>query len=474
MGKLLGSYIFPHPPIVLPEIGDGKEREALKTITAMEECAEQIKKLNPDTIIITTPHGPIFSDYIFMSESATLRGDFSNFGHSELEYSFENNLSLVSAIKAAAYKMGILCGDISEKQYKEFRIPKGLDHGALVPLYYIAKKLINFNIVHISVADFSNLELYSFGIAIKQAIENIEGTFVFVGSGDLSHKFSEESPYGFSPKGPEFDKLLMEAMAKSDVEAILTLDPKLSQDAAECGLKSFIIMLGANDQTDLSMKVLSHEGPFGIGYGVVELLSGDFNKKRDFLNIMKTRNEKNVIERKNESDLYVQLAQMSLEYYLINRKPIALKEVIGKLNLPDEMLKNKSGVFVSIKKNGQLRGCIGTIGPVTNSIAEEIIANSISAGVKDPRFNPVAHSELEELVFSVDVLFPSETIPDSSMLDVKKYGVIVESGYKRGLLLPNLEGVDSIAQQIDIALSKAGISKDEKYEMERFEVIRHE
>ena len=474
MGKLLGSYIFPHPPIVLPEIGEGKEREALKTIIAMEECAGRIKKLNPDTIIITTPHGPVFSDYIFMSESATLRGDFSNFGHNELEYSFENNLSLVSAIKAAAKKRGIQCGDISEKQYKEFRIPKGLDHGALVPLYYIAKKLINFNIVHISVADFSNLELYSFGIAIKEAIETIEGTFVFVGSGDLSHKFSEESPYGFSPKGPEFDKQLMEAMAKSDVEAILSLDPKLCSDAAECGLKSFVIMLGANDKTDLAMKVLSHEGPFGIGYGVVELLPGDINEKRDFLNIMKNHNKKIVMEKKKTSDPYVSLAQMSLEYYLINRKPLPINEAIEKLDLPEEMLKSKSGVFVSLKKDGQLRGCIGTIGPVTNSIAEEIIANSISAGVKDRRFNPVTLSELEELVFSVDVLFPAEAISDSSMLDVKKYGVIVESGYKRGLLLPNLEGVDSIAHQIDISLSKAGISKDEEYKMERFEVIRHE
>ena len=450
MGKLLGSYIFPHPPIVLPEIGDGKEREALKTITAMEECADRIKKLNPNTIIITTPHGPIFRDYVFISEGATLIGDFSNFGHSELEYSFENNLSLVNAIKTSANMRGIQCGDISEKQYKKFRIPKGLDHGALVPLYYIAKKLINFNIVHISVADFSNLELYSFGIAIQEAIDKVEGTFVFVGSGDLSHKFSEESPYGFSPKGPEFDKQLMDAMAKSDVEAILSLDPKLSQDAAECGLKSFIIMLGANDQTDLDMKVLSHEGPFGIGYGVVEIL------------------------RKQTNDPYVQLAQMSLEYYLINRKPISLKEVIEELDLPEEMLKSKSGVFVSLKKDGQLRGCIGTIGPVTNSIAEEIIANSISSGVKDYRFNPVTHSEFEELVFSVDVLFPAEPISDSSMLDVKKYGVIVASGYKRGLLLPNLEGVDSIEHQIYIALSKAGISKDEEFKMERFEVIRHD
>lgn len=137
------------------------------------------------------------------------------------------------------------------------------------------------------------------------------------------------------------------------------------------------------------------------------------------------------------------------------------------------MLTRKAGVFVSLKKHGQLRGCIGTISAVTGSIADEILRNAVSAGTDDPRFSPVTEKELDELVYSVDVLAEPEPISSIDELDVKKYGVIVSRGHKRGLLLPNLEGVDSPEQQVAIALQKAGIRPDESYTMQRFEVVRH-
>ena len=142
-------------------------------------------------------------------------------------------------------------------------------------------------------------------------------------------------------------------------------------------------------------------------------------------------------------------------------------------DLPEEMLNNKAGVFVTIKKQGELRGCIGTISPVTSSIAKEVLRNSISAALEDPRFPPVSERELPQLVYSVDVLGEAEKIESLEELDVNRYGVIVSSGYKRGLLLPNLEGVDTVDQQIDIARRKAGITKMDKLVIERFEVVRH-
>ena len=133
-----------------------------------------------------------------------------------------------------------------------------------------------------------------------------------------------------------------------------------------------------------------------------------------------------------------------------------------------------AGAFVSIKKRGALRGCIGTIAPVRENLAEEIIDNAISACSRDPRFDPVAREELGDLTVSVDVLFEAEPIDSLKELDVKRYGVIVSKGYRRGLLLPNLEGVDSVEEQLQIALSKAGIRPSERYDIERFEVVRHE
>ena len=137
------------------------------------------------------------------------------------------------------------------------------------------------------------------------------------------------------------------------------------------------------------------------------------------------------------------------------------------------MTDRAAGVFVSLHKAGGLRGCIGTIAPTTASIAQEILQNAISAGTRDPRFPRVQPEELAQLEYSVDVLNAPEPITSPDQLDVRRYGVIVSSGSRRGLLLPNLEGVDTISQQIDIARQKAGISPRESYTLQRFEVVRH-
>ena len=170
----------------------------------------------------------------------------------------------------------------------------------------------------------------------------------------------------------------------------------------------------------------------------------------------------------NDEDAYVRLARKTIEEFIQNGKIISVPD-----GLPDEMYTGRAGVFVSIKENGNLRGCIGTIQAVQPSIAEEIVQNAISASTKDPRFSPIEPSELDKLTISVDVLGDAEKIASPDKLDVKRYGVIVTKGYRRGLLLPNLEGVDTVEDQVEIAKSKAGIGMDEQAELERFEVVRH-
>jgi len=169
-----------------------------------------------------------------------------------------------------------------------------------------------------------------------------------------------------------------------------------------------------------------------------------------------------------EESAYVRLVRETIENYIKHGKIITLP-----LDLPKEMINQKAGVFVSLKKYGELRGCIGTFMPTQKNIAKEIIKNAISAAVEDPRFSPVNVSELEDLTISVDVLSNPEEVKDISQLDPKKYGVIVSSGYKKGLLLPDLEGVDTAKEQVDIAKRKAGIYPDEKVKLYRFEVKRH-
>jgi AmmeMemoRadiSam system protein A len=173
-------------------------------------------------------------------------------------------------------------------------------------------------------------------------------------------------------------------------------------------------------------------------------------------------------EQRKKEDAYVRLARKTIEEYVGKGQKIKVPE-----ELPEEMYSGKAGVFVSIKEDGKLRGCIGTIQAVRSSIAEEIIENAISAAAKDSRFSPIEPEELGRLVISVDVLGSMESIDSPDELDVKKYGVVVTKGYKRGLLLPNLEGVDTVEEQIGIAKRKAGIGEEEKVQLERFEVVRH-
>ena len=172
--------------------------------------------------------------------------------------------------------------------------------------------------------------------------------------------------------------------------------------------------------------------------------------------------------KKNEESAYVRLARETIENYVKQGKIITPPK-----DLPEEMINQKAGVFVSLKKFGDLRGCIGTFMPTQENIAQEIIKNAISAAIDDPRFSPVTVSELEDLSISVDVLSAPEEVKDTSQLDPKKYGVIVSSGYKKGLLLPDLEGVDTVEYQIDIAKRKAGIYPGEKVKLYRFEVKRY-
>jgi AmmeMemoRadiSam system protein A len=162
-----------------------------------------------------------------------------------------------------------------------------------------------------------------------------------------------------------------------------------------------------------------------------------------------------------------ELAKRSVERYI--RECIIIEPPDP---LPPQM-QGRAGVFVSLKLHGKLRGCIGTFMPSCKSIGEEIIANAISAAARDPRFEPVQVSELDELSYSVDVLTCPEKVNDISELDPRRYGVVVSSGYRRGLLLPDLEGVDSVEEQLRITKMKAGILPDEDADIFRFEVVRY-
>lgn len=468
MGIIKGAFIFPHPPVMIPEVGRGAERGADATLASLRKAAEEIGRLKPSTIILTSPHGPVFQDFIHINTKRILRGDMIKFRAPGVSLEFENNLYLTNKIINIANSEGIACGGLDKSLAIRYRISEELDHGAIVPLYFIEKEYKDFKLVHISVAGLPLKELYRFGSCIGEAVKQSNERVVFLASGDLSHKLTEDGPYGYNMDGPEYDRQLLEYLKIPDPQGLLEFEESFLESAAECGLRSFVMMFGALDGHLVKSDVYSYEGPFGVGYAIAEFRVGPRLEGGSLMDKLRRTELEELNDIRCSEDPRVALARKALEMYVTDGTVIKIPDV-----LPEEMDKRRAGVFVSIKKSGQLRGCIGTIAPVRRNIAEEIIHNAISAGTQDPRFNPVDQSELDSLVYSVDVLGEAEAIGSLEELDVIRYGVIVRSGRRTGLLLPNLEGVDTPEMQVSIALQKAGIQPSEKYSMERFEVIRY-
>lgn len=459
--SIVGSFIVPHPPLIVSEIGKGKEKQIQATLDSYEVVAKKIAALEPETIFITTPHSTMYSDYIHISPGAEATGNFANFRANNVSFKKQYDMEFVTELESLASQKNIMAGTLGQKD-------KMIDHGALVPIYFIEKYIQNYKIVRCSISGLSFLEHYHFGKCISEVAEKLNRKVVFIASGDLSHRLKEDGPYGFTEEGSKFDKEITDAMKEANFLKFMNFDTNFCDRAGECGLRSFIIMAGALDGKSVKSNFYSYEGTFGVGYAVCEFKILEEDNNRHFDLIYQKQKEQKILSIRNNEDTYVKLARMSLEYYIKTHKVLKTPN-----DLDRKLLDNQAGVFVSLKKDGMLRGCIGTIVSTTDSIANEIINNAISAGTKDPRFEAIAEYELPEIVYSVDVLGEAETINSIDELDAKKYGVIVTKGNRRGLLLPNLEGVNTPKEQIEIALSKAGIKESENFSIQRFEVVRH-
>lgn len=460
--SILGAVIVPHPPLIIPTVGRGRERDVQATIDAYRTAVEQVAAWNPESLIITSPHSVMYADYFHIAPGQSASGDMSAFGAAQTRLTVEYDVPLRDEVIRRGEAASLRVGTLGEQD-------PSLDHGAFLPLYFLREAGVDCPILRVSLSGFSPLDHYRLGQCIAQAVEALDRQVVFVASGDLSHKLKDDGPYGFAPEGPVFDRNVIQAMASGDFLQFLTMDPDLCGHAAECGLRSFQIMAGALDGLSVEPTFLGYQDVTGVGYGVAVYAVAGPDGNRQFGEQCEMIERARLAEKKASEDPWVKLARLSLETFVKTGKRLErLPE-----GLPAEMTGQTAGAFVSLHAHGQLRGCIGTTGPTTESVAWEIVQNAISACARDPRFAPVGAEELDCLEYSVDVLGKPEAISSPNQLDVKKYGVIVSCGGRRGLLLPDLEGVDTVEQQVAIAREKGGIRSQEKYALERFEVVRH-
>lgn len=451
---MISAYVMPHPPAAVEAVGY-RDLEGMRcTLDAYRKASLMIQADAPETIVIISPHAPMYYDGFYIADGEGGRGDLSQFGAPDAALSFLYDTELRDSI----------C-----KLCEEEGVPYGLgrddndhaDHGTMVPLLFITEAYDDFRLVRISPTYLDSAVLLKMGSIIERAAAFVGRKITILASADLSHRLKEDGPYGYVEDGPLFDKKITDAMRKFDVQAICDLmdDHAFLDRAGQCGTPSVTIMAGALYQNyKVLPDFLSYEGPFGVGYAICAYKCEDYCVKL----------ARKVLERYIQNDEI--LSTEAADFHTSNMA-VTVEDTAKDL-LPVWMQKDKAGVFVCLKKHGELRGCIGTFLPTTDCVANEICRLAIEAGTEDPRFMPVTMRELHDLSYTVDILSAPEPC-EIDDLDVKRYGVIVRNGYRRGLLLPNLEGVDTIEYQLSVALSKAGIRPEEGFEVERFTVERH-
>ena len=436
--SLVFSAIAPHPPIMVPEVGRESIARVEDSIEAMAELTQRLIDSGAESVIVISPHAPLEADSFVAYKGPEVFGDFTNFNAPDTYFTASVDEELLSAIKESA----------AGERFEVLSLPShDLDHGSAVPLYFLFRNGWHGKVVSLGYSFLSNEDHVRFGSCIRHAVDRVGRRVAFIASGDLSHRLKPHAPAGYNPDAHVFDEQVVDALRSNTPQRITEIDYNLRRLAGECGYRSMLVAIGASFDLPTSCEVLSYQAPFGVGYLVAQLTNQQL--ATDHLDPPA-------------------LARQAVESYIRDG------DVLNPPRFTGGLLGGRAPCFVSLKTlDGDLRGCIGTIEPARDTLAQEIVANAISAATNDPRFQRVRTEELSNLRYSVDVLFPAE---ETSMedLDPAVFGVIVEdeSGGRRGLLLPDIPGITDAKQQVEIAARKGGIDQGEAIKLWRFRVER--
>ena len=437
---LVFSGIAPHPPIMVPEVGRESIAGVVNSIDAMSELTRRLIHSGAESVILISPHAPLEADAFVTYEGPEVFGDFSHFNAPDTYFSLPVDDELLAAIREVA----------ATKQFELTTLrTHDLDHGTAVPLYFLLRNGWRGKVVTLGYSFLSNDDHVRFGSCIRSAVDQVGRRVAFIASGDLSHRLKPQAPAGYNPDAHIFDEQVVDALRSNAPQRIVDIDYNLRRLAGECGFRSMLVAIGASSELSPSCEVLSYEAPFGVGYLVAQITNQPAGADVEEVSLPS-------------------LARAAVETF------VRSEEVLSPPRSAQTLLTTRAPCFVSLKTlSGELRGCIGTIEASRDTLAEEIIANAISAATNDPRFDPVRPEELSNLRYSVDVLFPPEEAVLED-LDPTAYGVIVEdkSGGRRGLLLPDIPGIDNAEHQVEIAARKAGIEPGEPVRLYRFKVER--
>lgn len=253
---LVFSAICPHPPILIPTVGQENLAHIKKTHLAMQKLADEFYASQPETVLIISPHGKLLETAFTINTAPHLTANFKQFGDMETELNFKGDMGLCHQIKEV----------LETKIPIQLIAEPTLDHGAGVPLYYLSKNLAQLKIIPLGYSWQNSAMHFKLGQELAEIIHTSKQRIAVIASGDLSHCLTKNAPAKYSPVGKKFDKKIVELINQKETDKILNLDKQFVAEAAECGLRSILILLGILSEHNYTPEVLSYEGPFGVGY----------------------------------------------------------------------------------------------------------------------------------------------------------------------------------------------------------------
>ena len=441
---IVGAVLMPHAPILVPSVGRKRGDLARASQQAMRAVADWcVRDLQPETVLVISPHSPRKPGAFGLWTGDPLNGSFAPFAAPQTQIRLPNDPKMREAVSAQAHSRGL----------STWLIPEGeLDHGALVPLWFLVEAGWLGPTLILSLNYPGGNDLVGLGEAIAAAAQSVHRRLAVIASGDMSHCLKPGAPAGFHPQAHQFDEAFMGLMQAGDYRGIQHIPAELRELAAEDAADSTLVAAAAGGWATTGHRVLSYEAPFGVGYGVVILLD----------RISKTEAIK---EGPHDGTVLPGVARQAVTAELHGNRP-------SPPTADGDYLSARRGVFVTVRhRNGNLRGCVGTIEPVCSNLVEETWRNALMAAFQDPRFPPVTTRELPQLGFQISVLHSMEAVADPSEHDTNLFGVVVSTpDGRRGVLLPGIEEIKTAAEQLRLARKKGGILSGEPVSIWRFQV----
>jgi len=436
--SIVCAVLMCHAPIVIPAIAGDEARSCSATTQAMRSTAQALVAHEPDVIVLISPHAPRRADSIGVVFEEQLRGDFSRFRHPELALSVRGAPSAAQLLASHAQAHDVAT---------HFLPGHALDHGSTVPLFFVHEAGYRGRVLLLSLPYPGGSLERRLGVALAEAAAASGERWAILASGDMSHRLSRSAPAGFDPRAQEFDAAFVSAVRDGDLRRAVAPDPALAELAAQDVVQSTEVAAAALQYRAQGTRVFAYEAPFGVGY-LEALLFSDRDKT-----------DLPAPERPP-----VVLAEIALAaiHHALRGEPYAPPSLPAPWDQP-------RAVFVTLRSpDGELRGCIGRTEPSLPQLADEVADCAVSAATRDYRMPSVRSSELASLRLEVSVLHPPAPIADARDLDPARFGVVVEHGKRRGVLLPAIDGIDTVEKQLQIALHKAGIEPNAPYQMQRF------